>query len=116
MKKSVKGKHAENIACKFLKRNRYRILERNFRCKIGEIDIIAQRNSEIVIVEVKSSASESSFSPLESITSSKIDRLYRLAEFWLYRNTRRDTALRFDAVGVVFKKRKSIVTHIEDAF
>ena len=58
----------EQIACSYLKNEGYTIIERNFRCKIGEIDIIAWKNNEIIFIEVKTRSSNYFGKPAESVT------------------------------------------------
>lgn len=77
-------KEAEELACKFLRKKGYKILERNYRTKYGEIDIIARDGKEIVFVEVKSGNGK--VDPLERIDLRKVRNLERAARFYMIQN------------------------------
>jgi putative endonuclease len=99
------GEIGEKIAVKFLKKNGYKILERNFKNplgrRLGEIDIIAKEKNEIVFVEVKArkSGSEDIF-PEERINHDKLHKLSKIAEHYLKSRKIFDRPYRFDAVTV----------------
>lgn len=94
------GRHGEELAAGHLSRHGYRILERNWRCARGELDIIAQLPGLVVVVEVKTRRSLRFGHPLESITDEKALRLRRLAKEWM-RATSTRARLRIDAIGIV---------------
>ena len=75
MKKQETGKRGEQIACKALEKKGYRILERNYRCRYGEIDLVARHRDYIVFVEVRSKTGHGFGSPEESITAAKKKKL-----------------------------------------
>ncbi len=77
------------------------IVERNFRCPRGEIDIIARDGDELVFVEVKTRRSLALGSPLEAITPAKLGRIRMLAGIWLSRQAGFFTAVRIDGLGIV---------------
>ena len=79
MKKQETGKRGEQIACKALEKKGYRILERNYHCRYGEIDLIARHRDYIVFVEVRSKTGHSFGSPEESITAAKKKKLIQTA-------------------------------------
>ena len=111
-----KGRTAEEIAAAYLKRKGYRILERNYQIRGGEIDVVAEVGSFLVFVEVKERKAAAMVSPLESVTMKKRELLLRAAEVYLLR---RPTRLqpRFDVVGIVRERDGSYrITHIENAF
>ncbi len=76
----VKGKAAEELACAHLESRGFRILERNFTTRFGEIDIVAQRGKTVFFVEVRSS--EGFMHPLESITAKKLKNLWRAIQIY----------------------------------
>ncbi len=86
MNKTQQGAYGEELACDFLKKQGYKILERNFRIRGGEIDIIAIEDNTLVYVEVKTRSSNYFGYPEESVTPRKIKFLERAAKF--YRNNR----------------------------
>ncbi len=96
------GKSGEDIACKYLQDLGYKILDRNFRIRGGEIDIIAKDHDQIVFVEVKTRYSHEFGTPLEAITPWKIKFLIKTAQFYLAKKQWLDRAYRLDALSVDF--------------
>ena len=77
------GDSGEKLACGALKKKGYRILEKNYRCRYGEIDIIAKHKGSLVFIEVRSKTGDSFGSPEESVTSQKKQRLISTAMDYL---------------------------------
>lgn len=99
--KSQVGILGEKIASQFLKKRRYRIIERNWRAKRwGEIDIIATKDDTLVFVEVKTRAGEGYGEPQEAITPYKIRSLKRAGYNYKLSHPQTPEALRLDAVSV----------------
>ena len=100
MTKVTFGKYGEDLACRYLQKQGYKILERNFRIRGGEIDIVALDGKTLIYVEVKTRTSHQFGLPEESITPFKISFLKRAAKF--YRNSRRNlpNLERIDAVAI----------------
>lgn len=94
------GRMGEDAAAKELRRRGYRILERNFRCSLGEIDIVAEEDGEIVIVEVKTRSAGAHADPQDSVTPAKAARLIKLGRAYLARHDREDADWRIDVVAV----------------
>lgn len=88
------------MACKFLKKNGYRILERNFRIRGGEIDIVARDKDTLVFVEVKTRYSLDFGPPVEAITPWKIQALLKTARFYVQRIKWGEREYRLDFVSV----------------
>lgn len=88
MNKTAQGKYGEDLACGFLKKQGYKIIERNFRIRGGEIDIIAQDGETLVYIEVKTRSSDYFGTPQEAVTQQKIKFLERAAKF--YRNNKKN--------------------------
>lgn len=88
----------EDLAAKFLKKNGYKILERNFRSRFGEIDIVAQEKDVLVFVEVKTRWSKSFGPPEEAITPWKIKRMTRACQYYKMLHPQSPDSLRLDAV------------------
>ena len=104
--------YEEKIAA-FLKQNGFVILERNYRCKQGEIDIIAKDGSYFVFIEVKYRASGSAGFSLEAIDHRKALRIRNAAVYYLYSHQLpEETPCRFDAAGIDGNE----ITYIRDAF
>lgn len=97
------GRIGEQAAVAHLEARGYRILARNFRCALGEIDLIAAQGDVTVFVEVKSRSTDEFGPPFEAITRLKQRRLMRLATFYLKGKSRVDRPARFDAVSVTIR-------------
>ncbi|MGH9321126.1 MAG: YraN family protein [Vicinamibacteria bacterium] len=96
------GARGESVAARELKRRGYEILERRWRCRIGEIDIVARDGETLVIVEVKARARADFGAPVNAVNREKRRRLERLARAYLKARRLQDVMVRFDAVGVTF--------------
>ncbi|MEE9613500.1 MAG: YraN family protein [Thermodesulfobacteriota bacterium] len=94
------GKRGEDEAARVLKKNGYKVIERNFRCRRGEIDLIATDGETIVFVEVKARGRGSIGSPEEAVDSRKRDRIIKAAREYLMRSGQSDRQVRFDVVSV----------------
>jgi putative endonuclease len=109
---AARGAYGEDRAASWYRERGYSIIERNWRSRHGEIDLIAGRGELVVFVEVKARASERFGSPFEAITAAKQRRIHRLAYEWLAQHDVHGVRLRFDAVAVLGAE----VSVIEDAF
>jgi putative endonuclease len=94
------GSRGEELAAAFLERQGYRIVERNYRKRYGEIDIIAEDGGEIVFVEVKTRKSDRFGSPFEAVDARKQRKISRVATAYLENRNIRNRAARFDVVAV----------------
>jgi len=94
------GAIGEEMAANFLKRIGYRIIERNFRTKFGEIDIVAKIGAVFVFVEVKTRLSSSLGPPLLSVTKRKEEKIIKNALIYLNRHNQDDAYWRIDIVSV----------------
>ncbi len=108
------GKKGEEIALDYLKRNGFRILERNYRTRYGEVDIIAEENGTLVFIEVKTRSNDLFGHPVEAVTKEKQERIKRLALFYL-RNLKREMPVRFDVISINLESLPDI-EHIRYAF
>lgn len=104
LKKKELGANGEEIAVRFLKNRGYRILERNYRTRLGEIDIIAEQGRDLVFIEVKTRSATRYGSPLESVTVPKQRKLSRVAQEYVSKRDCRNRSARFDVVGIQAKK------------
>lgn len=96
------GSDGESLACKYIEKLGYQILERNFRIRGGEIDIIALDGKELVFIEVKTRLTHEFGNPFEAITPWKIKFLLKAALFYIVKTNWGDKPYRLDAVGVDF--------------
>lgn len=111
-----KGKKGEDIAAVYLRKKGYRIVERNYRCRYGEIDIIAMDAGDIVFVEVKSRKSESFGSPEEAVGIVKQKKISNVALNYLQEKEITDHNARFDIVTVRLIPEGNRINIIRDAF
>ena len=110
------GNLAEELAATFLEKKGYKILVKNYRYQRGEIDIIAEFNNQIIIVEVKARGSDIFMEPQEAVTKTKIKSLVMVADFFM-KDRNLNQEVRFDIIAVLpDEKRKLQITHLEDAF
>lgn len=113
-----KGEWGEHKAANYLRLKGYRILERNFSCRMGEVDIIASKGEFVVFVEVKLRKNADFAQAREFVTRSKQSRIITTAQIWLSQN---ETELqpRFDVIEIYAPEgiaRRVHIEHIEDAF
>ncbi|MBQ8590070.1 MAG: YraN family protein [Firmicutes bacterium] len=111
------GQWGEELACNYLRRNGYEILERNFRCRTGELDIIAVKGSVLCFVEVKSRRGTLHGWPSEAVTPQKQKHLKGAALYYLHSHPGdqiRD--LRMDVIEVLRVDRRNYIRHIKNAF
>jgi len=99
-KKKRLGARGEEIAARYLKKRGYRIVDRNYRNRIGEIDIIAEQGGSLVFVEVRTRSDIVFGSPFESVTVQKQQQLSKVALEYINQKGCHDRAARFDVVGV----------------
>jgi len=109
--RKILGKYGEELAVDYLKRQGYRILERNFRNRLGEIDIIAKDHDTICFVEVKTRVDVEFGSPLEAISKRKQFKLAQLALSYLKFKHSLDAKARFDVVTITEEEEGD--SHIE---
>lgn len=95
------GKYGEEVAARFLTAQGMTVLDRNWRCDAGEIDIVARDGNTLVVCEVKTRSSLAYGSPLEAVDRAKAGRQHRLAARWLAASGLRVPAIRIDVVAVL---------------
>src|SRR5215207_184614 len=100
--KDAVGQYGEELAARYLAKSGFAILERNWRCELGEIDIVAREGDALVVCEVKTRRGLNYGSPLESITYRKLATLRKLAGRWLHTHQLRPDTIRIDVVAVLF--------------
>lgn len=106
------GSEYEAVAANYLKKNGYEIIMLNYRCRLGEIDIIAREGKNLVFVEVKYRKTLTVGDPLEAIDFRKQARIRKACQYYLMEHNMIDVPVRFDAVGILDNK----ITLIKDAF
>lgn len=112
MSTTERGRHNEDRACDELVRCGYDIVERNYRCKLGELDVVARDGQTLVFVEVRSRSSARYGSALETIGVAKQRRIARVAQHYLMVRRPRFDTCRFDVIGITAGE----LVLIKDAF
>ncbi len=100
----------------FLRANRYTIVARNYRCRAGEIDLVALDGPVVVFVEVRSRRGLAAGTPLESIDPRKCARVARVAEHFVAARRWHDRDARFDVIGIRFDHDPPAIEHVRSAF
>ena len=108
----IVGKSGEERALKYLKKNRYKILETNYKNTIGEIDIICRKRKTLVFVEVKTRVGDFFGRPSEAVNVSKQNKIRSVAMGYLKHKKKIDSLVRFDVIEVL----ESDINHIENCF
>ena len=110
------GERGENIAARFLRDLGYKIILRNFRCNLGEIDIVARDGETLVFVEVKTRSYDDP-SPEDQVSEHKQHQLTKAGKFYLSRYGAPRPPARFDVVSVVWpENQEPQIRHIKSAF
>ena len=110
------GNLAENLAADFLVQKNYKILIRNFRYQRAEVDIIAEFEDLMVVIEVKARSYNALIEPQEAVTKKKIKAILLCSDFFMKEN-QIDKEVRFDIITVVPNESGKLeINHIEDAF
>lgn len=110
------GAWGERAAARFLRRRGYVIVERNYRCPVGEIDLVAVDGDTLVFVEVKTRTGDAFGTPFEAVDGRKRRRLLRAATHFLRRRGGEGSGLRFDVVGVTRTGLTWRCELVQDAF
>ncbi|OGP67884.1 MAG: YraN family protein [Deltaproteobacteria bacterium RBG_13_47_9] len=116
MQKKELGKKGEELALHFLKKRGYRIITKNYVCKMGEMDIIAIEKDTLVFVEVKTRTTTTFGPPQLAVNSSKQRQLSKIALNYLKEKQLIDRKARFDVVAVLLGSKGEEVELIRDAF
>lgn len=111
-----KGREGEQLAVRWLEEKGFRILERNYRNRLGEIDIVADDGGVIVFIEVRTLKASAGHSPEETIRWKKQQRISRTAQAYIQHKRMEERPARFDVVAVTIDGPRSTLRHIPDAF
>lgn len=107
------GAFGEDVAAAYLEEDAMTVVERNWRCRDGELDLVALDGDTVVFVEVKTRRGEDFGTPAEAVTVSKARRLRRLAARWLREQAWSAGEVRIDVVGVLIRGDTAFVEHFE---
>lgn len=109
------GKEGEQLAVEYLQTKKYQILERNWRFQKAEVDIIAQKDSILAVVEVKTRSTKEFGDPQDFVKPKKIKLLVRAIDEYVVKNEL-DVEVRFDIIAIVKNDKQWEIEHLEDAF
>lgn len=109
-----KGKLGEEIALKYIISKGGKVIEKNYRTKMGEVDLIAKLNGELVFVEVKSRSNINYGYPSESVNYKKKRKIINVAKYYILTNSLENLSVRFDVIEIYFNEKK--INHIVNAF
>lgn len=115
--KDIRGRAGEDRAARHLQALGYDVLDRNWRCAQGELDIVAAHGGDLVVVEVKTRRTEWFGHPFEAVDARKLDRLWRLSCAWAVAHpaVARRRRLRIDVIGITGEDpATAILEHLED--
>ncbi len=111
----VVGKEGENEATRYLESQGYKIIQRNFECRQGEIDIIAKDKDEYVFIEVKTRQNFHYGVPCEAVNAPKQKHIWKATQYYLYLYKLEDKSIRIDVIEVYKRRCKFYVQHIKNA-
>ena len=109
------GKKGEKLAIDFLIKNGYQILEKNYRYLKAEVDIIAQKENILAVVEVKTRSTDYFGDPQDFVNPKKIKLLLSAIDYYVIEKDL-DVEVRFDIIAIIHKNNNTKIEHLEDAF
>jgi len=98
------GDRGEGAACGFLKEKGYEILEKNYKCKIGEIDVIARRQGRLAFIEIKTRTSTQFGTPQEAVNLPKQEKIFKVAQWYMKEKKLVKIPVAFDVVAVLWRE------------
>ena len=113
--KQVTGKYGEELACEYLKKLNYIIIERNFSCYQGEIDIVSKDTckNELVFTEVKTRTNFQYGSPIDAVDKNKQRHLFKACQFYLYKHNIYHLFVRIDVIEVFIRNNIPYIRHVK---
>lgn len=108
------GREGEEVAAKYLRKLGYKIIDRNFRARNTELDIVAVHNKTLVFIEVKTRSSEKFGTPFEQIAFFKLRSLVKAAEFYKLTHVNLPDLMRIDAISVQYNSKEPKVEHLQN--
>lgn len=112
----ARGDAAEAAAVQYLEQRGYKVVDRNFCCPYGELDVVAEQGETLCFVEVRMRSSAAWGDPAHTVSWAKQRRVARAALHYLFRRGGPERMVRFDVISVVGRGEKAQVEHIPDAF
>jgi putative endonuclease len=111
-----RGRRGEDLACRYLEAHGFTLLARNFRCRGGELDVVARQGDVTVFVEVKERADAGHGTALEAVTREKRRRVVRAARVYAAAHGLSEAPLRFDVISIDWPQGSPLVRHEAGAF
>jgi len=115
MKQHELGKKGEEMAVEFLQEEGYEIIERNWRFRHIELDIIARKGDQLIIAEVKTRSGNTYGEPSTAVDKNKQRAIIVAAEHYIYAN-KLDVDVRFDIISIIKGNGRTVLEHIKEAF
>ncbi len=112
MNTRIVGRKGEDVAADYLRKHKYQIIDRNYNCHFGEIDIVAWDGKSVIFAEVKARKDDKFGLPREAVNVHKQQTIVRCAQYWLYRKKQTGVPVRFDVIEILGDQ----INHIKDAF
>ena len=110
------GNEGEELAANYLVSKGYRIIQRNWHCRFGELDIVAQVGETLVFCEVKTIYGESLDDAFANLTPAKVTKFLKAVHYYLAAKNLDDSSWRFDAIGIAIPQNAAaLIEHVEDA-
>lgn len=107
------GKLGEDLAVKYLEKNGYKVIERNFECRQGEIDIISIYKDELIFIEVKTRTNTKYGKPVDAVDLKKQKHLIKAVEYYLYSRHLENEFVRIDVIEIYLYQNQYNVNHIK---
>lgn len=114
--KQILGKYGEDLAAQYLTDRGYKIVDRNWRCSLGEIDLVAFYHGRFIFVEVKTRNGTAFGHPFEAITPIKVSRMRKLVAQWCSSNQKAGVNVRLDAIAVLVTGGRVAIEHLKQVF
>ncbi len=114
MKNKIIGNFGENLGKKYLENLGYEIVNSNFKCKQGEIDLIAKNGEEIVFVEVKTRENNKFGYGIDAVDIRKQKHIKQVAQYYIYKNNLETRGIRFDILEIYLLHKKYYIHHIKN--
>ncbi|PJI94431.1 YraN family protein [Luteimicrobium subarcticum] len=112
--KDAVGRYGEELAVRHVTERGWQVLDRNWRSRTGELDVVAREGTTLVVIEVKTRRGTGFGHPAEAVTPAKVARLRRLAGEWLAAHDQRPREVRLDVVAVVLPRAgRARIEHLE---
>ncbi len=108
------GRQGERLSCQYLIKKGYTLLDTNFKCKLGEIDIIAQKDRKLVFIEVKTRSSLDFGEPIDFILKRQLNHLIKAISYYIKIKSLEGWEIQLDAIEILFMDEKWYIRHTEN--